>query len=105
MTTTAPALTGAARPRHLGALAATTALLVTLVAVAPFPLASALSGGRYGDLDALRAGVTKGFVQLWATGDGLLGAVPRRESDAVDGASRRARHPSREGVASQHGCR
>lgn len=70
MTTTAPALTGAARPRHLGPLSAATALLVTLVTVVPFPLASALSGGRYEDLAALRAGVTNGFVQLWATGDG-----------------------------------
>ena len=60
MTTTAPALTGSARPHHLGALTAATALLVTLVTVVPFPLASALSGGRYGDLDALRAGVTNG---------------------------------------------
>ena len=75
MTTTAPALAGSARPRHLGALSAATALLVTLVAVVPFPLASALSGARYGDLDALRAGVTRGFVQLWARGDGRLGEL------------------------------
>jgi hypothetical protein len=75
MTTTAPALTGSARPRHLGALTAAAALLVALVALVPFPLASALSGGRYGDLAALRAGVTNGFVQLWATGDGQLGEL------------------------------
>ncbi|MEO5610028.1 MAG: hypothetical protein ABIQ61_02785 [Ornithinibacter sp.] len=72
MTTTAPALTGPTRPHHLGALTAATALLGTLVVLVPFPLASAMSGGRYGDLDALRAGVTNGFVQLWTTGDGQL---------------------------------
>ncbi len=75
MTTTAPAVTGSPRPRHLTALAAAAALLATLVALVPFPLASALSGGHYGDLDALRAGVTKGFVQLWTTGDGRLGEL------------------------------
>lgn len=75
MTTTAPAVTGSARPCYLGALTAATALLVTLVALVPFPLASALSGGRYRDLAALRAGVTNGFVQLWATGDGRLGEL------------------------------
>ncbi|HET7821411.1 MAG TPA: hypothetical protein VFL10_07780 [Ornithinibacter sp.] len=75
MTTTASTRTDPARPRHLAALTATTALLVSLVALAPFPLASALSGGRYGDLTALRAGVTNGFVQLWATGDGRLGEL------------------------------
>ncbi len=75
MTTTAPALTGSARPRHLAVLTAATVLLVTLVALVPFPLASALSGGRYRDLAALRAGVTNGFVQLWATGDGRLGEL------------------------------
>ena len=64
-----------ARPRHLGALTAATALLLTLVALVPFPLASALSGGRYGDPAALRAGVTNGFVQLWATDDGRLGEL------------------------------
>lgn len=75
MTTTAPAPIGSARPRYLAALTAATALLVTLVALVPFPLASALSGGRYRDLAALRAGVTNGFVQLWATGDGRLGEL------------------------------
>jgi hypothetical protein len=75
MTTTASALTGSARPRHLGALTAATALLVTLVVLVPFPLASALSGGRYRDLAALRAGVTHGFVQLWTTGDGQMGEL------------------------------
>jgi hypothetical protein len=75
MTATAPAATGSARPRQLGALTAATALLATLVALVPFPLASALSGGRYEDLAALRAGVTNGFVQFWATGDGRLGEL------------------------------
>ncbi|MDN5779852.1 MAG: hypothetical protein L0H96_23495 [Humibacillus sp.] len=75
MTTTAPALTGSTRPRHLGPLTAAATLLVALVTVVPFPLASALSGGRYGDLGALRAGVTNGFVQLWTTGDGQLGEL------------------------------
>jgi hypothetical protein len=75
MTTTAPARTGSHRPDNLGALTAATALLVTLVAVLPFPLASAMSGGRYPDLDALRAGVARGFVQLWARGDGRLGEL------------------------------
>ncbi len=75
MTTTAPAPTSLARPRRLGALTAATALLVALVAVVPFPLASALSGGRYRDLGALRAGVTEGFVQLWGTSDGRLGEL------------------------------
>jgi hypothetical protein len=56
-------------------LTAATALLATLVALVPFPLASALSGGRYEDLAALRAGVTNGFVQLWPTGDGRLGEL------------------------------
>lgn len=65
----------APRPRHLGPLTAATALLLALVALVPFPLASALSGNRYGDLAALRAGVTRGFVQLWATGDGRLGEL------------------------------
>jgi len=53
MTASAPAATGSARPRHLAALTAATALLATLVALVPFPLASALSGGRYEDLAAL----------------------------------------------------
>src|SRR5690349_5710632 len=75
MTTTAPGLPGAAGPQRLGTLTAATALLVTLVAVVPFPLASALSGGRYGDLEALREGVTRGFVQLWAAGDGRRGEL------------------------------
>lgn len=75
MTTTAPAVTGSARPSYFGALTVPTALLVTLVALVPFPLASALSGGRYGDLAALRAGVTNGFVQLWTTDDGRLGEL------------------------------
>lgn len=75
MTTTAPPQTGEARPRHLAAFSAAATLLVALVALVPFPLASALSGGRYGDLDALRDGVTRGFVQLWATGDGRWGEL------------------------------
>lgn len=75
MTATAPTVAGSARPLHLGAPTAATALLATLVALAPFPLASALSGGRYPDLGALRVGVTNGFVHLWAAGDGRLGEL------------------------------
>lgn len=69
------AVTGSAGPRYLRALTAATALLATLVALVPFPLSSALSGGRYGDLAVLRAGVTNGFVQFWAAGDGRLGEL------------------------------
>ncbi|MER7070543.1 hypothetical protein [Terrabacter sp. NPDC000476] len=75
MTTIAPPVTGSARPRHLGALTAAAALLVAAVALAPFPLALALSAGRYPDLAALRVGVADGFVQLWADGDGRLGEL------------------------------
>ena len=114
MTPTAPAATGSARPRHLGALTAATALLATLVALSVPAGLGAVRGSLRGPGRAARRCHQRVRAALGhrrrpagrAFGDrGLLGAVPRRQGDAVDGSSRRALHPAREGVASEHGSR
>ena len=68
-----PGRRGPSHPRHLTRLTGAAAVLTAAALLVPFPLAAASSAGGYPGPDALREGVTTGFVRFWAAGTGALG--------------------------------